>query len=552
MKTEIIKKKEILEQLRCHHDTMKNRHLASLFINQPNRFADFSIETDLLFLDYSKHHIVKETKNLLIQLAHSINLEEKIDQLFTGHNINFTEKKSALHTLLRQKSSQPFLHKGQDIMPLIQHTLQKMEQLSHAIHSGTWRGYTNKLFTDIVNIGIGGSDLGPLMVTNALKPYQSSNLHLHFVANVDATHISETLKNLNPETTLFIIASKSFYTEETLLNAGTAKQWLNEKLGASNAFKHHMLATSANQQAVIEFGITEDNFLPIWDWVGGRFSIWSAIGFPIVLAIGIDNFKKFLSGAESMDKHFKTASFDQNMPVLLALISIWYINFFGAKSHLILPYDHYLQYFCDYIQQLEMESNGKQVNQYNQIINYSTSPIVWGQPGCIGQHSFHQFLYQGTELNTADFICPMKSHNPIGNHHLMLFANCISQARALMFGKSPNEIQEELATTDYTAEEISQLSVHKSVTGNRPSNMLLFPQLTPETLGALIALYEHKVYVQGCIWEINSFDQYGVELGKEITKTIFAAMQQPAPINQFDSSTNGIIHYFRNLIKEEA
>lgn len=526
---------DIWQKLSQHYQENANVKMCDLFAEDPKRFDEFSLKVAGLFLDYSKNRITSETMNLLEQLTAAANLTQHIEQMFGGGIVNTTEQRAVLHTVLRSPDSDPEIHA----------TLKRMYALADAIREGKRKGFSKKAFTDIVNIGIGGSDLGPAMVIAALTPYTSSKLNYHFVSNVDGTHIAETLKHLNPETTLFIIASKTFTTQETLCNANTAREWLEQKMSVKDVAKH-LLAVTAKPERAVEFGIDAESVYPFWDWVGGRYSLWSAIGISIVIAIGPENFQKLLAGAHAMDDHFHHAKAKQNMPIILALLSIWNNDFLGAKTQAILPYDQYLYLLPSYLQQLEMESNGKRVMLDGTPVTCATSPIIWGAAGTNGQHAFHQLLMQGTQMVPADFIVPLESHNPLGQHHLFLFANCLAQSQALMQGRSEAEIIKELIADGMDETAAKKLAPHKVVPGNIPSNTITMNKVTPETLGALIALYEHKVFVQGVIWGINSFDQWGVELGKQLTKNIIPTLQNGQDIEKFDVSTQGLIGSYLN------
>ncbi len=524
--------------LRGHRTASGNMNMLNLFQQQPNRAAAFSVEAAGIALDYSKNLVTDETIALLMDLAKERGLSERIQAMMAGESINTTEKRQVLHTALRARSGSLPEHMGE-----VSAVLKKMEEFVAAVHRGQWRGFTGQKITDVVNIGIGGSDLGPMMVTQALTPYHQRDVQLHFVSNVDASDLTETLKRLKPETTLFIVASKTFTTTETLTNARSARQWLLDSAQDDAAVARHFVAVSANIEKVKNFGIDADNIFPMWDWVGGRYSLWSAIGLPIALACGMANFRALLEGAADMDEHFTSAPLDKNLPVLLGMLGVWYINFWDAESHAILPYDHYLGAFTKYIQQLDMESNGKSAYQQGGYLEHHTGPVIWGEPGTNGQHSFHQLLHQGTRFVPADFIVSLTSHNPLGDHHTQLFANCISQSRALMLGKNAAQAQAEFIAMGYSDSEAAALAHHKVMPGNRPSNTLLLEKLTPRTLGALIALYEHKVFVQSVIWGINAFDQWGVELGKQLCTEIYPALAGGQAI-EVDGSTAALMQKF--------
>ncbi|WP_250656486.1 glucose-6-phosphate isomerase [Alkalimarinus coralli] len=532
--------------LEAHAEQIIPLHMRDMFADDPERFTRFFTEAAGIKLDYSKNRITSNTKALLIQLAREAQLPEKIEAMFQGQAINTTEQRPALHIALRNLTNGPINVDGEDIMPEVRDTLQQMDKFVWKIHSAQWRGFSNKPFTDIVSIGIGGSFLGPKLVSASLKPYWNNALNCHYVANIDGSHITEVLKHVNPETTLFIIQSKSFGTQETLENTKVARSWFLRNGGNLETIAKHFVAVTANTQSAIEFGIQEENIFPMWDWVGGRYSLWSAIGLPIALAIGMDGFKALLSGANAMDNHFRTAPLEENLPVILGLLGIWYGNFMGADSHAILPYDHYLRGLPAHIQQLDMESNGKSVDLSGNPVDYTTGPIIWGGAGANGQHAYHQLLHQGTRLSPADFIIPLQSHNPVAHHHAILFANCLSQTQALMQGKTEQEAKQELLDKGLSETEASELAPHKVIAGNKPSNTLLFDKATPRTVGALIAMYEHKVYVQGAIWNVNSFDQWGVELGKQLGNEILHKLLQEPSDKQLDTSTEGLIALYNN------
>ena len=527
-----------------HQRLLEKMHMRDLFNQDPQRFEKFSLKAGNLLLDYSRNRIIDETLKLLASLARETGVERLRDQMFAGESINLTEKRAVLHTALRNRSNDAVLVDGTDVMPAINSVLAQMREFSDAVRNGDWRGNSGKRIRDVVNIGIGGSDLGPLMVCEALKSYHHPDLRLHFVSNVDGSQISETLKLVHPESTLFIIASKTFTTQETLTNAHTARDWLMQQVGDESAVAGHFVAVSTNTEQVAAFGIDTANMFELWDWVGGRYSLWSAIGLPIALAIGMDRFEDLLSGAHDMDRHFQQAPIEQNMPVLLALIGVWYHNFFAAQSFAVEPYDQYLHRFPAFLQQLDMESNGKSVSRDGEPIDdYTTAAVLWGEPGTNGQHAFFQLLHQGTRLVPVDFLLAIQSHYPIGNHHSLLMANCFAQSEALMRGKTETEAKQDLIAQGLSGEALEQLLPHKIFAGNRPSNTLLYQQLDPHTLGMLIALYEHKVFVQGAIWNINSFDQWGVELGKQLAGTIADEIQSDVETRSHDSSTNALINY---------
>ncbi|HDQ41599.1 MAG TPA: glucose-6-phosphate isomerase [Desulfonatronum sp.] len=533
--------------LAVHAADMGRRRMRDLFAADPERFRSFSLVVEEILMDYSKNIITRETMDLLLNLARDFEVEAWRDKMFNGEKINFTEDRAVLHVALRNRSERPVLVDGRDVMPDVRRVLKQMRVFSEAVRGGTWRGFTGRRVRDVVNIGIGGSDLGPLMVTEALKPYGHPDLRMHFVSNVDGTHITETLRRCDPETTLFLVASKTFTTQETLANAHSAKSWLLEALGDPAAVAKHFAALSTNTEKVRAFGIDPQNMFAFWDWVGGRYSLWSAIGLSIAIFIGMDRFEELLDGAFAMDEHFRTSPLESNAPVILAMLGIWYNNFLGAQSHVILPYDQYLHRFPAYFQQGDMESNGKRVDRDGQTVDYSTGPVLWGEPGTNGQHAFYQLIHQGTKLIPADFLAPARSHNPLGEHHAMLLSNFFAQTEALMRGKTEDEARQELEAAGVSLERIAQILPHKVFPGNRPSNSLLFPLLTPRVLGSLIALYEHKIFVQGTIWRINSFDQWGVELGKQLANTILPELSGQETVSGHDSSTNGLINHFKKL-----
>ncbi|MGD8593722.1 MAG: glucose-6-phosphate isomerase [Gammaproteobacteria bacterium] len=533
------------QALQNHYYDMQNVAMRDLFSQDPQRFDTFSLQFDEILVDFSKNRITEHTLTLLLDLAKQTDLPAWIEKMFRGEKINFTENRAVLHVALRNRSNEPIIVDGEDVMPQVNGVLQKMRQFSDAVRNGQWRGYSGKPIGDVVNIGIGGSDLGPVMVTEALKPYGKPGLKVHFVSNIDGTHIAETLKNLNPETTLFIIASKTFTTQETITNANTAKEWFLKTATDQTAVAKHFVALSTNTDAVAQFGIDTNNMFEFWDWVGGRYSLWSAIGLSIALYIGMDEFEALLNGAHAMDTHFRSTPLEKNLPVILGLLGIWYNNFFGAQSHAILPYDQYMHRFAAYFQQGDMESNGKRVNRNGEAVNYSTGPVIWGEPGTNGQHAFYQLIHQGTKLIPCDFIAPVISHNAIGEHHKILLSNFFAQTEALMKGKTKAEAEAELKASGLSGEPLQSLLPHKVFTGNKPTNSIFVKKITPHNLGALIALYEHKIFVQGIIWNINSFDQWGVELGKQLAKAILPELKDNKPINSHDSSTNGLINFYK-------
>ena len=530
-----------------HYEALKNEHLRDLFAQSENRFDNFSIPFSEQFLvDFSKNRVTEQTLELLINLAEESSLQEWIQRMYRGDAINNTERRSVLHVALRNRSNTPILVDGQDVMPEINRVLDHMERFCVQVQSGEWKGYTGKPIRNIVNIGIGGSDLGPFMVTTALQPYMQPGLNAHYVSNVDGTDISETLEKIDPETCLFIIASKTFTTKETMANAETARNWfLQHEDTDESHIKQHFVAVSTNAAAVETFGIDTANMFEFWEWVGGRYSLWSAIGLSIALCVGMDRFKELLQGAHEMDKHFYNAPFRQNIPVILGLIGIWYRNFFQASNHAILPYDHSLRLLPLYLQQADMESNGKSVTRDGKPISYNTGPIIWGAPGTNGQHAFFQLIHQGTELIPSDFILPIRSKHPLGHHQKILIANCLAQAEALMGGRTAEETVGALADEGVPEDMQASLTPHKTFPGNQPSNMILVDELTPQNLGSLIAMYEHKIFVQGIIWQIDSFDQWGVELGKQLANVIEPELKESQSSTQHDSSTNGLINYCR-------
>jgi glucose-6-phosphate isomerase len=527
-----------------HYIDIVSKSLKELFESDNQRFEKFSLQFEDILLDFSKNRIDEQTLALLIQLARECGVNEAIDAMYSGEKINVTEGRPVLHIALRNRSNTPVYVDGKDVMPDVNSVLDHMKEFSEAIISGSWKGYTGKAITDVVNIGIGGSDLGPVMVTEALKAYKN-HLNLHFVSNVDATHIVETLKTVDPETTLFLIASKTFTTQETMSNARSARDWFIKNGGKDEDVAKHFAALSTNAEGVEKFGIDTKNMFEFWDWVGGRYSLWSAIGLSIALSIGFDNFVELLDGAHAIDNHFKTTPLEQNLPAILALIGVWHNNFFEAETEAILPYDQYMHRFAAYFQQGDMESNGKHVDRNGKHVDYQTGPVIWGEPGTNGQHAFYQLIHQGTKLIPCDFIAPAQSHNPLGEHHNMLLSNFFAQTEALMNGKSEEEVIAELKKAGKTEEEISEIAPFKVFEGNRPTNSILVKKITPRTLGSLIAMYEHKIFVQGIIWNIYSFDQWGVELGKQLAGKILPELKDNAEITSHDSSTNGLINQYK-------
>jgi len=535
------------QALATHQRQLAKTSMRKLFSADPQRFENFSLQLDELLFDFSKNLLDPTAIQQLKELADQAGLRQRIDALFTGEKINNTEGRAALHTALRNRRDKPVTLDGVDLMPEIKRVLQQMSEFSQQVRSGKWRGYTDQRITDVVNIGIGGSDLGPLMVTEALKPYASDKLRSHFVSNVDASQLCEVLKLLDPETSLFLIASKTFTTQETLTNAHSARSWFLSHAKDQQHIARHFVAISTNRELVVDFGIDPANMFEFWEWVGGRYSLWSAIGLSIVLAIGMENFEKLLEGAHLVDQHFRTSDWTENIPVMMGLIGIWNSNFLGAESQAVLPYDQYLHRFPAYLQQADMESNGKQVTREGESVNCSTGPIIWGEPGTNGQHAFYQLIHQGTRLIPCDFLAAANSQNPLGEHQQILLSNFLAQSEALMMGKTESEARQEMEAAGLASEEIERLLPHKVFPGNRPSNSFLYPKLDPKTLGMLIALYEHKIFVQASIWDINPFDQWGVELGKQLAKKILPELAQDAPVGEHDSSTRGLIDRIRKL-----
>ena len=532
--------------LEAHQSQLANTTIADLFKQEQNRFNDYSLNFEnQILVDFSKNKINQETLKLLRQLAKESALDEAINAMFTGEKINRTENRAVLHTALRDRSNTPVYVDGKDVMPEVNAVLAKMSAFCDRVISGEWKGYTGKAITDVVNIGIGGSDLGPYMVTEALRPYKN-RLNMHFVSNVDGTHIAETLKKVNPETTLFLVASKTFTTQETMTNANSARDWLLAAAKDNSAVAKHFAALSTNGKAVAEFGIDTNNMFEFWDWVGGRYSLWSAIGLSIALSIGFDNFEALLSGAHEMDRHFRTAPLEKNIPATLALVGLWNTNFLGAQTEAILPYDQYLHRFAAYFQQGNMESNGKYVDRNGNVIrDYQTGPIIWGEPGTNGQHAFYQLIHQGTMLIPCDFIAPAQSHNPLGDHHSKLLSNFFAQTEALAFGKTKDEVEAEFVKAGKSLDEVKDIVPFKVFTGNKPTNSILVQKITPFVLGALIAMYEHKIFAQGVIFNIFSFDQWGVELGKQLANRILPELADKENVSSHDSSTNGLINQFK-------
>ena len=539
------------KKLAAHYEKMKKVHMRTLFKEDPERFEKFHILFDEILFDYSKNIITEETMKLLFELANECRLKDSIELMFTGDKINETEKRAVLHIALRNRTNTPIYVDGENVMPKVNRVLEQMKKFSTDVISGEWKGFTGKRITDIVNIGIGGSDLGPYMVTEALKPYKKPEIQVHFVSNVDGTHIAETLKKLNPETTLFIVSSKTFTTQETMTNAHTARKWFLSYANDEKNIKKHFVAVSTNEKEVVKFGIDLQNMFVFWDWVGGRYSLWSAIGLSIACTVGFENFESLLEGAYEMDQHFKNTPFERNIPVIMGLLGIWYNNFFGAESYAILPYDQYLHRFPAYLQQGDMESNGKCVDRSGKRVDYQTGPIIWGEVGTNGQHAFFQLIHQGTKLIPADFIAFAISHNPVGDHHQKLLSNFFAQTEALMKGKTEEEVVNELSAMGKTPEEIERLKPYRVFEGNKPTNSILIKKLTPKNLGKLIAMYEHKIFVQGIIWNIFSFDQWGVELGKQLASKIQPELADDNEVKSHDSSTNGLINTYKKFAKQQ-
>ena len=536
------------QALAAHAETMRGASLRALFAADPHRFARLSLRFEDLLLDYSKHLVDAETMRLLLELAHAADVENWRAMMFEGQKINHTEHRAVLHVALRNRSGRPILVDGRDVMPDVTGVLARIGRFVEEVRSGDWRGHTGQRITDVVNIGIGGSDLGPLMVCTALAPYATKGFRGHFVSNVDSAHLAQVLAGLDPERTLFIVASKTFTTQETMTNANSARDWLLAKLGGDPAaVARHFVAVSTNEAEVRKFGIDPANMFGFWDWVGGRYSLWSAIGLPIALHVGMQRFEELLGGAFAMDEHFRTAPLEQNLPVVLGMLGVWYNNFLGAQSQAILPYDQNLARFAAYFQQGDMESNGKGVDRAGHVVDYQTGPIIWGEPGTNGQHAFYQLIHQGTKLIPADFLAAARNLTPLGDHHEKLLANFFAQTEALAFGKTEAEARAELEQQGLKGEALEQLVPYKAFTGNRPTSSILYRELTPHRLGSLIALYEHKIFVQGVVWNINSFDQWGVELGKQLAGKILPELAGDAPVTSHDSSTNGLIDYYKAL-----
>jgi glucose-6-phosphate isomerase len=539
------------KELQEHAEDMKKRHMRDLFAEDPDRFNRFSLKFKDILVDYSKNLMTDETKAKLMKLARERDVPGWIEHMFDGDKINNTEHRAVLHTALRNRSGKPVKVDGHDVMPDVNQVLAQMRKFVDAVRNGEWLGSTGKPITDIVNIGIGGSDLGPVMVTEALQPYgREGGMHVHFVSNVDGTHIVETLRNLHRETTLFVIVSKTFTTQETLANAKTARDWFLTRGGTKQAVAKHFVAVSTNAKAVGNFGIDTANMFEFWDWVGGRYSLWSAVGLSIALYLGMDNFEELLTGAYEMDEHFHKTPLEENIPVVLGMLGVWYNNFFDADSHALLPYDQYMHRFPAYFQQGDMESNGKRVTRDGKPVDYSTGPIIWGEPGTNGQHAFYQLIHQGTKLVTCDFLAPIETKNPVGRHHPILLSNFFAQTEALMLGKTEAEVRAELEAQDLPVDELESLLPHMVFPGNRPTNSILFQKLSPRTLGTLIAMYEHKIFVQSVIWGLNAYDQWGVELGKQLARKILPELDSHDEVKSHDTSTNGLINYYKEHRKE--
>jgi glucose-6-phosphate isomerase len=537
----------VWQELICHQKEMARSHLRELFSADQTRADRLSIQLNDIYLDYSKNLVTDQTMRLLFTLAQESGLTEWRERLFTGDKINHTEARSVLHMALRSRDTAPLIVDGEDVLPKIRHELERVRAISEAVRGRVWRGITGQPIRDVVNIGIGGSDLGPKMVTDALRPYALHDLHIHYLSNLDENHVSDILEELKPETTLFIISSKSFTTQDTILNADTACEWFHRSIPDLRAREQHFIAITANEKAALQYGIPKGNILHIWDWVGGRYSLWSAIGLPVAISIGMDNFDSLLAGAYDMDRHFHDAPLEENMPVVLGLLGVWYNNFFGAQTHAILPYDEHMHYFPAYLQQADMESNGKSVDRNGEGVDYTTGPVIFGEIGIKAQHAFYQLLHQGTKLVPADILAAIKDFHCIKNHHRALMSNVFAQAEALMMGRSPEEARTELQGEGHSPEEIERLLPYKSFPGNKPTNTLLFRTLDPRTLGTLIALYEHKIFVQGVIWNINSFDQWGVELGKKLAVNIRRELEDESPVTSHDPSTNNLINYYKRV-----
>ncbi len=533
--------------LKEHYNEIKDVHMRDMFKDEPNRFETFTASLNDILLDYSKNRITAETMQLLFDLARQGNVEEWRDKMVSGEVINSTEGRSVLHTALRNRSNKPVRVNGRNIMPKVKAVLAQVRDFSEQVRSGEWRGYNGERIKNIINIGIGGSDLGPHVICESMQPFAQRGLKAYFVSNADATHLVETLKCVEPENTLFVIASKTFTTQETMLNAFSARKWFLDRVGNEKAIEKHFVAVTTNIELATDFGINKASIFAFWDWVGGRYSLWSAIGLTIALYLGMDHFEALLEGAYEMDQHFIKAPLEENIPVIMALLGVWYNNFFDAQSHAIMPYSQYLERLPAYLQQLDMESNGKTIDRSGHRVNYLTGPIIWGQSGTNGQHAFFQLLHQGTKPVPADFLIPALSQNPLGLHHRVLFSNCLAQTKALMLGKKYAEAVEEMKHQGFDKETIDDVIQHKVFDGNKPTNTIIFERLTPKTLGSILAMYEHKVFVQGIIWNINSFDQWGVEYGKVLAGQILSDLSSPGDIDKHDSSTNGLINYRKRV-----
>jgi glucose-6-phosphate isomerase len=542
--TQLVNHTPAWRALEQHWQEMGQVHLRSLFEQDPRRPLQMTLTAAGLHVDYSKNLVTQQTLGLLFKLAETLDLEGWIRRMFAGDHINNTEGRAVLHVALRNRSNRPIFVDGHDVMPQVNAVLAQVETFTRQVRGGEWRGYTGQRITDVVNIGIGGSNLGPLMVCEALKPYQSPELRVHFVSNVDGTHLAETIRHLNPATTLFVVASKTFTTQETMTNAHSARDWLIAALGDMAAVSDHFVAVSTSAERVAAFGIDTNHLFGFWDWVGGRYSLWSAIGLPIALAIGYENFCELLAGAHDMDEHFRGADLSENLPAILALIGVWYANFAGARTHAVLPYDQYLGKLPAYLQQGDMESNGKRVTRDGVAVEYTTGPVVWGEPGTDGQHAFYQLIHQGTQMIPADFIAPIHSQNPVGDHHAKLMANFFAQTEALMRGRTREEALAEMEAEGMSPERAAELAPHRTFPGNRPTNSILMERLTPRTLGALVAMYEHRIFVQGVVWGVNSYDQWGVELGKQLASVILREIEEGRVTCPHDSSTQTLLEYF--------
>jgi glucose-6-phosphate isomerase len=531
--------------LQAHYNEIAPLHMRDLFRDDPGRFERFSLRFADILLDFSKNRSTAKTLGLLYDLARQAGLAERTEQMFTGQKINTSEHRAVLHVALRNRSNRPILVDGQDVMPEVNAVLKHIRDFTEAVRGGAWQGYTGQRITDAVNIGIGGSDLGPVMACEALKPYSKRDLRMHFVSNIDGTHLAEVLRVVRPETTIFLVASKTFTTQETLTNAHSARRWFLETAKDEKHIAKHFVAISTNEVEVKKFGIDPRNMFAFWDWVGGRYSLWSAIGLSIALSLGMDNFDELLTGGHLMDEHFRTTPLEKNLPATLGVLGVWYNNFFGAQTLALLPYDQYMHRFSAYFQQGDMESDGKSVTREGRPCTWQTGPVIWGEPGTNGQHAFYQLIHQGTKLIPCDFLAPIETHNPMGEHHAILLSNFFAQTEALMKGKTPDEVRAELAKDKVPAQEVEALVPQKTFAGNRPTNSILFQKLTPRTLGMLIAMYEHKIFTQGVIWGINSFDQWGVELGKQLAKAILPELSAAGAVTSHDSSTNGLINHFK-------